>query len=274
MPQGCCDESVVMNPLIRNKTNLTLIGAPGSGKGTYGKKLAKSLRAILLSVGDLLRDHVQRKTTIGVEAAEAQQRGELVSDSVVAKAIFDHLKIHPREADNHNNNVGVVFDGYPRTLSQARLISPAINDFERDDTMEYDRNLSLSERIRVHYAVSLEVPDNICLKKALGRRTCTLCKKEINVCDIDEDGYRMPPILPEDCPPRCDVHWKTRQDDTREIIMRRIHHYRNSADPLLSFYEKKGTLIKFHPYNGVDDLPTLERIIHNAVGHGEENLYN
>lgn len=257
-----------MNNLVRNPINLTLIGPPGSGKGTYGKKLAANLRAILLSVGDLLRDHVRRKTVIGVEAAEAQQRGELVHDGVVTKAICEYLRLSPRDV---HNDVGVVFDGYPRTLQQAQLITPEIS--KTTDTvpsMDPGQGMLISETMHVHYAVSLQVPDDICLKKALGRRTCTLCHKEINICDINEGGYRMPPILPNNCPPRCDAHWKTRHDDTEEIILRRIQNFRTSVDPLLSFYEMKGKLIKFHPFNGVDDLPLLEKIVRNTVGLDKE----
>jgi adenylate kinase len=256
--------TTAMNNLLRNPINLTLIGPPGSGKGTYGKKLAANLRAILISVGDLLRDHVRRKTVIGVEAAEAQQRGELVSDGIVTKAIYEYLRLSPRDV---HNDVGVVFDGYPRTLQQAKLISPEIpKTTDTGITMGHGQGMLISEKMHVHYAVSLQVPDDICLKKALGRRTCTLCQKEINVCDINEFGYRMPPILPNNCPPRCDTHWKKRHDDTEEIILRRIHNFRSSAHPLLSFYEKKGKLINSQPFNGVDDLPVLEKIVRTTVG--------
>jgi adenylate kinase len=259
----------MMNNLLRNPINLTLIGPPGSGKGTYGKTLATNLRAILLSVGDLLRDHVRRKTVIGVEAAEAQQRGELVHDGIVTRAIYEYLRLTPRDV---HNDVGIVFDGYPRTLQQAQLVTPEMPT--TTDTvlpMDQGQGMGIPKTMHVHYAVSLQVPDEICLKKAMGRRTCTLCHKEINICDIDEGGYRMPSILPNNCPPRCDAHWKTRHDDTEEIILRRIQSFRSSADPLLSFYEKKGKLIRFCPFNGVDDLPILEKLVRTTIRHDKED---
>jgi len=178
------------NQIIRNQINLTLIGAPGSGKGTYGSYLVKSLNAKFLSVGDLLRDHVQRKTKIGMEVALAQKRGELAIDHTVAKAMHDSLdNIETLNVFRRSRHVGFIIDGFPRTHYQARLISPMKGTPVEAETFP--------EHLRVHYAVSIQVPDSICLKKILGRRECSVCRKDINVCNIDEDGFRMPPILPD-----------------------------------------------------------------------------
>lgn len=245
--------------------NITLIGAPGSGKGTYGSLLAKRLHANFVSVGDLLRDHVQRNTSIGKEAREAQRRGELVNDSVVIQAIRDYLESRTIDPPDP-----FIIDGFPRMLDQATWISP-ISTTQK----EQDNNHCCPEAMRVSYAVSLQVPDTICQKKALGRRICSLCNKtNINVCDIHEDGYRMPPMLPQNCPfPSCnEQNWKQRNDDSPEIVLRRMQHFRSTMDPLLSYYENQRRLIKFYPFNGVDDLPVLEKLVRETIEFGQTSL--
>jgi len=92
---------------------IVLIGSPGSGKGTQGRKLADYFNIPHISTGDLLRDHVQRGTIIGYCVKDQLDRGLLVPDGLMEDIITSRL----RQEDCGN---GYVLDGYPRTLQQAQ----------------------------------------------------------------------------------------------------------------------------------------------------------
>ena len=92
--------------------NLILFGPPGSGKGTQSEKLITKYNLKHLSTGDLLRSEIAKKTPLGVEAKKFMDKGQLVPDEVVIGMISDAL-------DNHPGVVGFLFDGFPRTATQA-----------------------------------------------------------------------------------------------------------------------------------------------------------
>ena len=93
---------------------LLMIGAPGAGKGTQAVRVAEHFGVTHISSGDLLRDHVQRETSIGRTAKEYIERGDLVPDAVV----LDMLR-KPVVAANEAG--GYVLDGFPRTVAQAEV---------------------------------------------------------------------------------------------------------------------------------------------------------
>jgi adenylate kinase len=87
-----------------------LVAPPGAGKGTQGERLARVYGVPHISAGEILRMHVARRTPTGRLVADALEKGELVSDVVVTKAVFDQLA---------RAGEGFVLDGFPRTLAQA-----------------------------------------------------------------------------------------------------------------------------------------------------------
>src|SRR6201997_5133470 len=89
-----------------------LLGPPGAGKGTQAKKLAAKYSVPHLSTGDMLREHVAQGTPLGVKAKPIMERGELVPDSLVLKIVAARIE---RPDCAH----GFVFDGFPRTVTQA-----------------------------------------------------------------------------------------------------------------------------------------------------------
>ena len=91
---------------------IVLIGPPGAGKGTQSVQLAEHLQVPHLSTGEMLRDACQRKTDIGLRAADAMQNGQLVSDDMVEEIIFERL-------ENPDCQSGCILDGFPRTVPQA-----------------------------------------------------------------------------------------------------------------------------------------------------------
>jgi len=91
---------------------LVILGIQGSGKGTQSLKLAKKYGMVHICVGDLLREHIEKKTKIGLEYEEDYKKGKFASDDVIFKMLDDVL--HKKST----SKTGYILDGFPRTPSQ------------------------------------------------------------------------------------------------------------------------------------------------------------
>jgi adenylate kinase len=100
--------------------NIVLFGPPGAGKGTQAEFLIQRFGLIHLSTGDLLRREIAGSTTLGIEAKRFMDKGELVPDSVVIGIIKNILHAN-KEAK------GFIFDGFPRTVTQAEALDNLLN---------------------------------------------------------------------------------------------------------------------------------------------------
>lgn len=92
---------------------IVLIGSPGSGKGTQGRKLADHFKIPHISTGEILRNHVERGTLIGYCVRDLLDKGLLVPDGLMEDLITSRLK-------NEDCVAGYILDGYPRTMQQAQ----------------------------------------------------------------------------------------------------------------------------------------------------------
>jgi adenylate kinase len=92
--------------------NFIIFGPPGAGKGTQAKKISESFNLIHLSTGELLREEVSQQTAIGQKAQTIMATGGLVGDNIVDEIIRNKIK-------KNGLSTGFIFDGYPRTISQA-----------------------------------------------------------------------------------------------------------------------------------------------------------
>ncbi|GAB3025849.1 adenylate kinase [Niabella terrae] len=95
--------------------NVVLFGPPGSGKGTQAVKLVQKYQLVHLSTGDLLRSEIANKTPLGLEAKKIMDSGQLVPDEVVIGIIDNCL-------EKNNGANGFLFDGFPRTINQAKAL--------------------------------------------------------------------------------------------------------------------------------------------------------
>jgi adenylate kinase len=100
--------------------NLVLFGPPGAGKGTQAKFLAETFNLSHLSTGDLLREQLAAGTELGLAAKEIMSKGELVTDSIVIGMIESKL-------NEENTTEGFIFDGFPRTVSQAEALDEMLS---------------------------------------------------------------------------------------------------------------------------------------------------
>ena len=100
--------------------NIILFGPPGAGKGTQAKYLVKKFNSFQISIGDMLRDEIQKNTEIGKKIINNMNDGKFVDDQIVNKlienAIFD-----PKKKEK------LIFDGYPRSLTQAKNLELLLN---------------------------------------------------------------------------------------------------------------------------------------------------
>ena len=101
--------------------NLILFGPPGAGKGTQAKYLVKKLNAFQISTGDILRDEIQKNSEIGKKIINDMNDGKFVNDEIVNELI-KNIIFDPEKKDK------LIFDGYPRSLSQAKNLDLLLND--------------------------------------------------------------------------------------------------------------------------------------------------
>ena len=92
---------------------MILFGPPGAGKGTQAKYLVKKLNSFQISTGDMLRDEIQKNSKIGKKIINDMNDGKFVNDEIVNKLI-ENVISNPQKKNK------LIFDGYPRSLSQAK----------------------------------------------------------------------------------------------------------------------------------------------------------
>jgi adenylate kinase len=126
--------------------NIVLFGPPGAGKGTQSELLIDTFQLVHLSTGDILRGEIAAGTTLGLEAKNIMDRGDLVPDEVVIGMIKSKL-------ENNKTAKGFIFDGFPRTTAQAEALDTLLT--------------SLSTSISV--MLSLEVEKEELVKRLLER---------------------------------------------------------------------------------------------------------
>jgi adenylate kinase len=186
---------------------IIMLGAPGAGKGTQSDILSEQLGMIHISSGDLLRDHRTRETELGKIAETYMVKGELVPDDLIIEMIIDRLAAPDAEH-------GVILDGFPRTLPQAKAL---------------DEALDLKGR-SVNAALYINVPDEVLLDRLSGRLTC---RKGPH---IYHEKF-APPMKPGVCD-ICGGELYQRDDDKRETAVNRLQVYFNQTVPIIVYYRE------------------------------------
>ena len=137
--------------------NIILFGPPGAGKGTQAKYLVEKLRGFQISTGDILRDEIKKDTDIGKQIINNMNDGKFVSDEIVntiiKKFIFDPQKKNK-----------LIFDGYPRSLDQAKNLDNLLNNSEQKIGFVFYLNVNketIVKRLEKRKIIEKRTDDNL-----------------------------------------------------------------------------------------------------------------
>ena len=215
-----------------NTLDLVLLGPVGAGKGTQARRITEKHGVPHVASGDLLRSQVAQNTELGRQAKSYMDRGALVPDELVISMILERM----RQPDASR---GVLLDGFPRTLPQARAL---------------DKELELEGR-RLKLALYLQVPFEVLVERAAGRWTCRTCQTTYN--------YR---VNPPRKPGICDIdggELYQREDDRLEVVSERIKVYIADTVPVVDYYRERGIL---HQIDGTQDIESVASEIERQIG--------
>ncbi|MFP6597856.1 MAG: adenylate kinase [Candidatus Hydrogenedentota bacterium] len=191
---------------------ILILGAPGAGKGTQARRVAKKFDLPHISTGDILRSQLESDSELGRRVEEYMNSGELVPDSLACEIVVDRLG----DADCVD---GYILDGFPRSLPQAQALEKMLAD--RGEALDF--------------AFVLSVSDSEIVERLTARRTCPECGRIYNLKfkQPKRDGY-------------CDfegcenTELVQREDDTEETIRKRLNVYHETTEPMIAFYDERG----------------------------------
>ena len=202
--------------------NIILFGPPGAGKGTQAQSIVKKHNYFQLSTGDLLRNEIKKKTDLGKEIEDIISKGNFASDEVVNKLLKNtilNLKFRDR----------IIFDGYPRSIEQAKNLDLILNEFDQ----------------KINLIISLVVPREIIEKRIIGRVTCDKCNLTLNEF-FNKEEIDLHPCGKE--------YFIKRKDDNLETIMSRYDIYTKTTEPVLNFLSKNSN---FHEIDGTLEIDEI-----------------
>jgi len=197
---------------------LVIFGPPSAGKGTQAQKLSKKYGIPQVATGDLLREHVAKKTPIGLKVKEILDAGKLGPDDLIVQMIKDRVS----QPDCKN---GYLLDGFPRTMNQAK---------------------ELEKMTDIDLVLNIVVDHKALVERAVGRRVCPKCSavyhvksnppKKLGICD------------------RCGSTLVQREDDKEETVQKRLKVYNDQTAPLIEHFRGKGKLVDIDGSRGIDGV--------------------
>ena len=210
--------------------NIILFGPPGAGKGTQSQYLVNTHNYNQISTGDLLRDEIKKDTDLGNKILSKIDIGEFVEDEIVNSLI-------KKVISNKKYNNKLIFDGYPRNISQAKRL----------DEIMLKNNQTISA------IIYLDASRDIIEKRILGRVVCDKCNKTLNeYLDIKE-------IQNHKCGKE---YFKKRKDDNSDTIMKRYDTFITETNPLLDYYKKKPCFFKIDATLKINEISAkIEKIV-------------
>ncbi|OWR47118.1 GTP:AMP phosphotransferase AK3, mitochondrial [Danaus plexippus] len=185
-----------------------ILGAPASGKGTISSRIVKKYQADHVSSGDKLRDHIEKKTELGLEVKKYLNEGQLVPDNVMIKFMITELK--------KVEDKPWLLDGFPRTISQAE---------------------ALWKVQPVDVVLNLNVPFDVIIDRVKNRWVHLPSGRVYNI------GFNTPKVLGKDDVTGEDLF--QRPDDKPEAVKKRLEIYESVTRPVINFYKEKGILKEF-----------------------------
>ena len=208
--------------------NIILFGPPGAGKGTQAQFIVQKHNYFQLSTGDLLREEVKLKTTLGAQIEKLISKGKFASDEIVDTLLrqsVTNLKFRDR----------IIFDGYPRNIEQAKNLEMILGEFDQS----------------IGHIIFLNVSKDIIEKRIMGRMTCDKCNMTLNEF-FNKKEIELHPCGKE--------HLKKRKDDNFDVVMSRYETYMETTKPVLDFYSKNKN------FTEIDGAAEIEQINNKING--------
>ena len=211
--------------------NIILFGPPGAGKGTQADNISKSFNLYKISTGDLLRNEIYKKTSLGIKIKTIIDKGSFVPDEIINDLISKIL------ADKKFYN-RLIFDGYPRNLVQAENLDILFK--------KYNQNISC--------VLCLNVDKKKIIKRILGRQICSKCGLIFN------EFFKPATSNNHACDSKFLVK---RSDDNEETILKRYETYIEKTLPIINYYKK---LNKLHEIDGKMEIDQIFEKISHIIG--------
>lgn len=214
---------------------IILLGPPGAGKGTQAEVLCKEFNIPHVSTGNILREAINAGTELGKKAKSLMDEGILVSDEVIVGVVVDRIAQKDCES-------GFLFDGYPRTIPQAKALD--INSVE------------------INLVIEIEVSDDVIINRMSGRRVHLSSGRNYHIdfnppktADVDDlTGEAL----------------MQREDDKPETVKDRLEVYRTQTLPLIDFYSERALKggLNYLKISGVGSPTEVSNLILEKIKNG------
>jgi len=207
---------------------LVILGAPGSGKGTIASRIVKSYGMPHIVVGDLLRQHIQRKSEESKTIKEHIDKGILLPDELVLKFLIDELE--------KNREKGFLLDGYPRTLNQTEM---------------------LHRQMKVDHVIALNVPADEIINRLKDRWVHLPSGRVYNLL------WSPPKVSGKD--DETGEPLSQREDDKPEVIRHRLETFDKNTNPIKEFYKQLNVLQEFHGRESDKIWPEVKKYLDQVL---------
>src|SRR5262245_41959626 len=207
--------------------NVIMMGPPGAGKGTQAGRIARERGLLKISTGDILRDAIKEGQAAALLAKAKMDRGELVDDPTMIAIVRTRLM-------RQDAQKGVVLDGFPRTVAQARALDQILDERGQEALV----------------VVDVVVPEAELVRRLARRRICSDC------------GTTADPTHLEATCQKCGGKLVQRADDNQGVVLERLKVYHRETKPVLEYYRQRPT---FRAVNGAQAPDVVARALDDKI---------